>query len=109
MFLLPFIYFSLLTYYLYKKQEGATVAVYMSALYAFTALCAIVTILGGYLGEDGGILYNNSNAEFNLLPTVFYCAIITATIWPFTRFNSTKIKGAELINPRILDVFGIGM
>ena len=109
MFLLPFIYFSLLTYYLYKKQEGATVAVYMSALYAFTALCAIVTILGGYLGEDGGILYNNSNAEFNLLPTVFYCAIITATIWPFTRFNSTKIKSAELINPRILDVFGIGM
>ena len=109
MFLLPFIYFSLLTYYLYKKQEGVTVAVYMSALYAFTALCAIVTILGGYLGEDGGILYNNSNAEFNLLPTVFYCAIITATIWPFTRFNNTKIKSAELINPRILDVFGVGM
>lgn len=107
MFLLPFIYFSLLTYYLYKKQEGVTVAVYMSALYAFTALCAIFTILGGYLGEDAGILYENYNAEFGLLPTVFYCGFITAAIWPFSRFNTTKIQTVELISPRILDIFGV--
>ena len=109
MFLLPFIYFSFLTYYLYRKQEGFTISVYISALYSFTALCAIFTILGGYLGEDGGILFENHNAEFGLLPTIFYCAIITATIWPFTRFNNRKIKDVELLNPRILDLFGVCM
>lgn len=109
MFLLPFIYFSFLTYYLYRKQEGFTISVYMSALYSFTSLCAIITILGGYLGEDGGILYENHNAEFGLLPTIFYCAIITATIWPFIRFNNRKIKNVELLNPIILDLFGVFM
>ncbi|MBO4593864.1 MAG: hypothetical protein J5678_06750 [Bacteroidaceae bacterium] len=107
MFLLPFIYFSFLAYYFYRKQEGVTIAVYMSALYAVTALCAVFTILGGYLGEDGGILYENYNAEFGLLPTIFYCGIITAVIWPFTRFNNTRVKTAELVNPKIFDIFGV--
>ena len=107
MFLLPFIYFSFLSYYLYRRQEGMTIAVYISALYAITAFCGVMTIFGGFLGEDGGILYDNHNAEFGLLPTLLYCAIITAVIWPFTRFNNTKIQNAQLINPWILDIFGI--
>lgn len=109
MFLLPLIYFSLLSYYLYKRQEGFTVAVYISALYAITALCAVFTILNGYMGEDGGILFDNNNAEFGVVPTLLYCALLTATIWPFTRFNTTKIKHTELTNPLVLDIFGVGM
>ena len=107
MFILPFIFFSLLTYFLYKRQEGVTVAVYLSALYAITALCAVVTILCGFLGEDSGILYDNSNAEFGLLPTVFYCALLAASIWPFTRFNTTKIRTTELVSPWALDALGV--
>lgn len=107
MFLLPFIYFSLLSYYFYRKQEGVTIAVYMSALYAITGFCAIITIMNGYLGGDGGILFDNSNAEFGILPTIIYCGVLTATLWPFTRFNNTKIRHVEVINPKILDIFGI--
>lgn len=107
MFVLPFVYFCLLAYFLYKKQEGVTVAVYIASLYAMTALCAIITILTGNLGEDGGILYENSNAEFGIIPTVAYCAILTAVIWPFTRFNTVKLRTVELENGRVLDVFGV--
>lgn len=107
MFILPFVYFSLFAYYLYQKQEGITVAVYMSALYALTGLCAIITILTGNLGEDGGILYENNNAEFGVIPTIFYCGLLTAVIWPFTRFNTLKLKDVSLVNGRVLDVFGI--
>lgn len=109
MFILPFIYFSLLTYFLYRKQEGFTLAVYMAALYALTSMLAIFTILNNYLGEDGGILYDNSNAEFGILPTLIYCAVLTASIWPFTRFNTNRIGKVELINGRVLDIFGVGL
>ncbi|MCH5179121.1 MAG: hypothetical protein J1F13_05490 [Prevotellaceae bacterium] len=107
MFILPFIFFSLLTYFLYKRQEGVTVAVYLSALYAITALCAAVTILCGFLGEETGILFDNSNAEFGFLPTLFYCALLAASIWPFTRFNTTKIRATELVCPWALDALGV--
>lgn len=107
MFLLPFVYFSLLAYFLYRKQGGVTVAVYMAALYALTGLCAIITILTGNLGEDGGILYENSNAEFGIIPTIFYCVVLTAVIWPFARFNTVRLKDVSLVNGRVLDVFGV--
>lgn len=79
----------------------------MSLLYALTGLCAVLTILNGYLGEDGGILYENYNAEFGFLPTVFYCGLLTAVIWPFTRFNTAKLHNVELINSKALDIFGV--
>lgn len=107
MFILPFIYFAFLSYYLYRRQEGMTISVYMSLLYAFTALCAVIDVLFEFLGEDGGILYDNANAEFGFIPTVVYCAVLTATIWPFTRFNTTCIKTVHLENPRVFDIFGV--
>ncbi len=108
MILLPFIYFSLLAFYLYRRQGGMTVAVYMAMLYAFTGLCALATTIGGYLGEDGGILYDNNNAEFGVIPTVLYCGIITATIMPFTRFNTARLeKTPVLVNGLVLDLLGV--
>lgn len=107
MFILPFIYFAFLSYYLYRKQEGMTISVYMSMLYTFTALCAVIDVVCEFLGQDGGILYDNTNAEFGFIPTVIYCAVLTATIWPFTRFNTTCIDKVHLENPRVFDIFGI--
>ena len=58
MFVIPFLWFTLLTVLLWRKHQGADISVYMSALYAFTSFLAIVIVAGDMMGEGGILFYN---------------------------------------------------
>ena len=105
MILIPFIYFALFTFYLWKKHEGIDVCVYMTALYAFTSLMAIVIVAGGFL-EEGGILFDEYDLQLSPVPTVLYCAFITLGILPFSMVYKKDLKKIETPNPLIVYLLG---
>ena len=51
MVLLPFIYFTLLTLYWWKKHKGIDVCVYMSGLYAVSTFCALLIVGSWWFGK----------------------------------------------------------
>ena len=55
MFIIPFIWFSVLTFLLWRKHSGLDISVFISMLYAFSSLLAMVIVLGDMMGA-GGIL-----------------------------------------------------
>ena len=101
MIVVPFIYFTLLTFYLWKRHRCFDVCVYMSALYAFTAFLSNVLVFGNML-EFGGVLFDNYDLELSVIPTVLYCAVITAGIMPFSMLYKNEIKKIETPNPTII-------
>ena len=105
MILVPFIYFSLFTYYLWRKHQGIDVCVYMSALYAFTSLMGIIIIAGGFL-EKGGILFDEYDLQLSPIPTLLYCAFITLGILPFSMVYKKDLKKIETPNPLIIYCLG---
>jgi len=104
MILVPFIYFSLLTYYWWKRHEGFDVCVYMSGLYALTSLLAIIIVANNLL-EDGGILFDSFDLELNIVPTVSYCVLLTIGMFPFSMIYKKDLKSIYTNNPLILDTF----
>lgn len=103
MVFIPFIYFSLLTYYWWKKHGCFDVCVYMSSLYAFTSFFSIVIILGDMLG-DGGILFDDTDVELNPLPTFIYCILLTVSILPFSLIYKKEIKVIKPFPPFVADI-----
>lgn len=103
MILVPFIFFSLLTYYWWKKHEGFDVCVYMSGLYALTSLLAIIIVTNGLL-DQGGILFDNYDIELNIVPTLSYCTFLTIGMLPFSMFYRKDLKIIYSNNPLFVDV-----
>lgn len=106
MFVIPFLWFTLLTVLLWRKHQGADISVYMSALYAFTSFLAIVIVAGDMMGE-GGILFYNEDAEFGVLPTLVYCIFLTLTIVPFHLVYVREIKRITCHSPLFIDVLSL--
>ena len=102
MILVPFIYFSLLTYYWWKKHNGMDVCVYMSGLYTLTSFLAIIIVSNGLL-EEGGILFDNYDIELGIVPTVLYCAVLTLGMLPFSMIYTKDLKIISTKNPLIVD------
>ncbi len=106
MFLLPFIWFTLITVLLWRKHQRMDACVYISGLYAMVSLFAVILIAGDLLG-DGGILYYNNDAEFGVLPTLLYCTMLTLTIVPFHLVYDKEIKDITCKSPFLLDMLSL--
>lgn len=102
MILVPFIFFSLLTYYWWKKHEGFDVCVYMSGLYALTSLLAIIIVANNLLAA-GGILFDNYDIELNFIPTLLYCSLLALGMLPFSMIYRKDLKSISTNNPLIVD------
>lgn len=103
MILVPFIFFSFLTFYWWKKHEGLDVCVYMSALYAFTSALCVVVVFGGML-DDGGILFDDYDLTLSPVATVLYCCFITLGMLPFSMLYKKELTAISTPNPLIADM-----
>ena len=102
MFIIPFIWFSVLTFLLWRKHSGLDISVFISMLYAFSSLLAMVIVLGDMMGA-GGILYYNGDEGLDFLPTMVYCVMITLSIIPFHLVYNREIKQITCVSPFFLD------
>lgn len=104
MFFVPFIYFTLLTAYWWRKHRAYDICVYMSSLYAVTSFFEIVVVCGDMLGE-GGILFGKTDLELGVVPTLLFCVVHTLGMLPFSLVYKTDIK--EITPPKtpVLPVF----
>lgn len=91
MYAIPFVYFTALTIYWWKKHNGLDVCVYISSLYAIVSFCAVIIVLNGLL-DSSGILFDEYNAEFGIAPTFLYCFLVTLGIIPFSLIYRKDIK-----------------
>lgn len=91
MHFIPLIYFTGLSFYLWSKNKAMDLSVYMSSLYALTALCSELMIMLGQTGGSG-VLADGWEMNFGFIPTVLYCALITLTILPFSLIRVEKLK-----------------
>lgn len=102
MIFVPLIFFTVLAVYWWRKHGGFDVCVYMSALYAFTSLMAVVIVLGGMLGA-GGIAFDDSDLELGFTPTLLYCFFIGLAMLPFSLIYKRDLKSINVRMPLILD------
>lgn len=102
MIFVPLIFFTVLAIYWWRKHGGFDVCVYMSALYAFTSLMAVVIVLGGMLGA-GGIAFDDSDLELGFTPTLLYCFLIGLAMLPFSLIYKRDLKSINVRMPLILD------
>lgn len=102
MIFVPLIFFTVLALYWWRKHGGFDVCVYMSALYAFTSLMAVVIVLGGMLGA-GGIAFDDSDLELGFTPTLLYCFFIGLAMLPFSLIYKRDLKSINVRMPLILD------
>lgn len=102
MIFVPLVFFTVLALYWWRKHGGFDVCVYMSALYAFTSLMAVVIVLGGMLGA-GGIAFDDSDLELGFTPTLLYCFFIGLAMLPFSLIYKRDLKSINVRMPLILD------
>lgn len=103
MVIIPFIYFSALTAYWWHTHKSFDVCVYMSSLYAFSALCSIIIVSGGFL-DSGGVLFDETDLELNIAPTVLYCAVHTIALLPFSMIYNKDLNAINPpCTPKVLD------
>lgn len=105
MIIVPFIFFTILTIYWWIKHQGLDICVYMSALYAFTALCGIVVILSGDMLGYGGILFTELNVTLGVIPTFLFCGLLFIGIAPFSLIYNKDIKNIKPTNSLFLESF----
>lgn len=106
MIAVPFIYFSTLLLFIYRKNKRFDVSAYLVMLYVITSFFAILIDLLDLYGHGA------PKPDINLLPTITYCFFLSITIYPFYRFKSSKIeeilpvKNKKLFNYTIYLFFG---
>lgn len=104
MVLIPFIYFTLLTLYWWKKHLGFDICVYMSGLYALITFCTIPIVYGDLL-DDGGILFDRYDLELGLAPTILFCGLITLAIFPFSLIYRKDVERMKAPDSLVLECF----
>lgn len=104
MVFIPFIWFTSLTIYWWRKHEGIDICVYMSGLYALTSLCAVILVCFGIL-DQGGVLFDEMDLELNIIPTIIYVVLLTLSLLPFSMVYSKDMKTIKNESRLILDVF----
>lgn len=101
---IPFLWFLLLTFWLWNKHKRIDICVYMSALYAFTSFCAVLIVELNLLGA-GGVQFEKETLRLNLSPTLLYCVLLTISILPFSRIYMSRIDTITLSSNRLFDYF----
>ncbi|MBO4906998.1 MAG: oligosaccharide repeat unit polymerase [Bacteroidaceae bacterium] len=102
MILVPFLYFTGLTFFWWKKHQGMDICVYMSALYAFISLCAVIIVTFDLLAE-AGILFDRYDYEIGVVPTLLYCLLLTLGMLPFSFIYRNDIQTVKRSDSWILD------
>lgn len=101
MIYIPFIYFSLLTVFLWKKGGTFNIGSYMSLLYAITSFFSLLVDQFD-LYDGAGIYFSKSQISIDFLPVFTYCTLITISILPFWKF-SKNLKDIELTKTRLFN------
>ena len=101
MLVIPFLYFTFLTIFWWKKHQGMDICVYLSGLYAISSFFSIVIVYADFLGA-GGVLFDSNDLELGVIPTFLFCAFLTLSILPFSMIYSKKIKHITSTNKNIL-------
>lgn len=107
MVVVPFVFFTALTFYLWIRHRNFDVCVYMTALYAFTAFFSIVLVWGEMLYGAGGIDFNNGNLKLSATPTFLYCVFIALGILPFTMIYGRDMKKISARAPLLIDILSV--
>ncbi|MBQ9137606.1 MAG: hypothetical protein IJX65_03095 [Alistipes sp.] len=89
MIYVPFIYFLSLAIIIIKKR-GLDVSAYISLLYALTSFFSIL-----YYNNGAPELYKDACSFF---PTLIYCTLISLSILPVYKFNTTGLQRIVLPN-----------
>ena len=96
---IPFIYFSLLSYYFYKKADNTiSPAVVLCGFYVISSLMSILIDIRDLYGE-----YGTNPKELSLSATFIYCAGLTAILIPFARLKLSTTE-FTLRNPRVFSI-----
>jgi len=94
MIYVPFIYFSALFIYIYKKN-GIDVSSYIVALYIITSFFAILIHHFDYQPL--------SQYKLSIIPTIVYCGLVSLAIYPIFRFKSNNINGISFSNIKFIN------
>ncbi len=93
---IPFIYFSILLYYLYRKADNhISPAVVLCGFYAISSLMSILIDVNNLYGE-----YGTNFKELSLSATIFYCIGLTIILIPFSKLRPSSVD-FTLRNPRL--------
>ena len=106
MIVVPFLFFGGLTAYWWHKHGCLDVCVFMAGLYALTSLVAIIIVQASLMGE-GGILYDNDNAEFGVIPTFLYCTCIGLCLLPFSMIYGRDLQRITIRAPWAVDILSL--
>lgn len=86
MIVVPFIYFGLLAFFLYKRRKEVDMAFLICCMYAATSFF-------GILGEVFGMRsLDNANYHISIGATFTYCALLTICLVPMIMFSNKRIK-----------------
>lgn len=100
----PFIFFSTLTLYYWKKKGYIDVSVFLFAEYAFTAFLSILCVTMNLLGE-GGIHFTKETLQLNIVPTLLYCILISLIIRQFTKLDIKRYNIISISNQKLFYLF----
>ena len=106
MFIIPFVWFSTLSFLLWRKHGGFDISVYISLLYTFTSFLAMLLVAFDMLG-DGGILYFSSDKGLDLVPTLLFCITISLSILPFHLVYTRDIRNISCVSPFMFDAMSL--
>ena len=96
---IPFIYFTLLSCWLYLRRRELDMAVAISMIYAVSGF---FTILYEDLNLRG---FDTRNYEVSLFPTILYCTLLTMCLLPFIMFSNRRIAEIKPVrNVRLLKI-----
>lgn len=99
---IPFVYFSLLSMLLYRRNRRIDLAVFISLCYAFTGIFSIIYKFYGLRS------FATSNYHVSLLAAFVYCFCITLCLWPITRYSKSFMRGLKpLPNDKPLRVIAV--
>lgn len=97
MIYIPFLYFTILTIFLYRKR-GIDPSTYISLLYTITTGCSVLLAI-----DPSYVRYNSAAlASVNFVPTILFCILITLSIAPVYIFNFRKINCITLKNTKFI-------
>lgn len=92
---IPFIYFSLLSFYLYRKADNnISPAVVLCGFYVISSLMSIFIDIRDLYGE-----YGTNPKELSFAATFIYCVGLTAVLVPFAKLKRSDTE-FTLRNPR---------
>ena len=93
---IPFIYFCLLSFYLYRKADNRiSPAWILCAFYVISSLMSGLVDIYDLYGD-----YGINPKELSLSATIFYCAGLTAVLVPFAKLKQSEVE-FTLRNPRL--------